>query len=49
MDWNRKSGKEMLDIKEKNGVVWLEFPALAKTGMDFPPGWEASVKVNFLL
>ena len=33
MDWNRKSGKEMLDIKEKNGVVWLEFPALAKTGM----------------
>lgn len=33
MDWNRKSGKEMLDIKEKNGVVWLEFPALSQVGM----------------
>ncbi len=33
MDWNRKPEKEMLDIKEKNGVVWLEFPALAEIGM----------------
>lgn len=33
MDWNRKPGKERLDIKEKNGVTWLEFPALAETGM----------------
>lgn len=33
MDWNRKAGKEKLDIKEKNGVLWLEFPALAGTGV----------------
>lgn len=33
MDWNRKAGKEKLDIKEKDGVLWLEFPALAGTGV----------------
>lgn len=33
MEWNRKDSRERLDIKEKNGVVWLEFPALSRPGM----------------
>lgn len=32
MEWKRKTGREALDIKEENGVVWLEFPGLASTG-----------------
>ncbi len=33
MEWIRKKGRENLDIKEKNGVVWLEFTALSETNM----------------
>lgn len=33
MEWKRKAGREALEVKEKNGVVWLEFPALASTKM----------------
>lgn len=33
MEWVRKEGREKLNIKEKNGVVWMEFPALSETRM----------------
>ena len=33
MEWKRKTGRRALDIKEENGVVWLEFPGLSSTGM----------------
>ncbi|NBH72447.1 peptidoglycan editing factor PgeF [Clostridiaceae bacterium] len=33
MEWIRKTGREKLESKEKNGVVWLEFPALSGTNM----------------
>ena len=33
MNWKRKTGKEKLDIREKDNVIWLEFPSLAETGM----------------
>ncbi|MCI8661238.1 MAG: peptidoglycan editing factor PgeF [Lachnospiraceae bacterium] len=33
MEWIRKTGQEALCIKEKKGVVWLEFPALSSLGM----------------
>ena len=32
MEWRRKTGGESLNVQEKKGVVWLEFPALSQTG-----------------
>ena len=33
VSWKRKQAKEQLNIKEKNGVVWLSFPALEESGL----------------
>lgn len=33
MEWKRKVSNEPLEVKEKNGVVFLSFPALDRTGM----------------
>lgn len=39
MEWKRKTGvrssdvQEQMKVQEKKGVVWLEFPALSKTGL----------------
>ena len=32
MEWRRKPGRDAMEVREKNGVVWLEFPALLETG-----------------
>ena len=32
MEWKRKPGRDAMEVREKNGVVWLEFPALLETG-----------------
>ncbi len=33
MNWKRKEGGEAMEVREKNGVVYLVFPALEKSGL----------------
>lgn len=57
MEWKRKKGREALAVKERNHVVWLEFPALEAAGMvrhgfstrmgGVSEGWFSSMNFTF--